>query len=137
MVTKSIPRNTRQKRAVRRALDEARRPLSPGEVHSAVIRQISSISLATVYRIIRSLLEDGELVSVPLPGAPDRYETRICADHHHHHFHCDGCERVYDIPGCGLKVDTTLPTDFSMTRHEVVLYGLCASCSTDNSREGR
>lgn len=133
MVSKLDQRSTKQKRAIRGALDEARRPLSPGEVHAAVLRQISSISLATVYRIIRSLVEEGELVSVPLPGEPDRYETRVCADHHHHHFHCDACQRVYDVPGCGLRVDTSLPVNFLMTRHEVVLYGLCASCSTKTS----
>ena len=121
-------RNTKQKRAVWGAFEEAQRPLSPLEVHQAVSRSLPSVSLATVYRILRSLEEEGNIVSVSLPGAPDRYETRACAERHHHHFFCDHCAKVFDIPGCGLKVDSHLAPGFLVRAHEVVLYGRCGEC---------
>jgi Fe2+ or Zn2+ uptake regulation protein len=36
---------------------------------------------------------------------------------------------VFDVPGCGLRIDTGLPKGFSLTRHEVVLYGSCSECA--------
>lgn len=124
----SSNRTTKQKRAVWSALEEAHRPLSPVEVFQVVSRTVPSLSLATVYRIIRGFIEEERIVPVSLPGAPDRYETKGCADHHHHHFLCDGCGRVFDVPGCGFRMESGLPEGFSVQRHEVVLYGECTDC---------
>lgn len=121
-------RDTQQKRVIRAALEAAGRPLSPVEVHGIASQELPRISLSTVYRVLKTLQEEEIIVTVSLPGAPDRYETKVRADHHHHHFHCDGCGRVFDIPGCGLRVDSSLPSGFSLTRHEVVLYGSCNTC---------
>jgi Fur family ferric uptake transcriptional regulator len=122
-------RNTKQKRLVWSIIERSRRPLSPGEVHVAALKVLPRVSLATIYRILKSLQDEDRVVAVPLPGAPDRYETKACADHHHHHFHCDQCGRLFDVPGCGLRVDARVPAGFLIKRHEVVLYGQCNECS--------
>jgi len=121
-------RSTKQKRLVWSIFEQSKRPLSPSEVHAAAIKGQPRLSVATVYRILRSLQDEQQIVAVSLPGAPDRYETKAQAAHHHHHFHCDGCGRVFDVPGCGLRVDARVPSDFSIKRHEVILYGNCSDC---------
>jgi Fur family ferric uptake transcriptional regulator len=129
----SSNRATKQKRAIWSALEDAHRPLSPVEVFQSASRTLPSLSLATVYRIIRGFIEEQRVVAVSLPGAPDRYETKGCAEHHHHHFLCDGCGKVFDVPGCGFKLETELPAGFSVKRHEVVLYGDCKECQAARS----
>ena len=124
----SKARSTKQKRLVWSIIEDAGRPLSPSEVHSSALRVLPRVSVATIYRILRSLQDEQKIVSVMLPGAPDRYETKSRANHHHHHFHCDGCGRVFDVPGCGLRVDAHVSGGFSIKRHEVVLYGSCNEC---------
>lgn len=121
-------RDTKQKRLISKIVETAGRPLSPAEVHAQASKELSSVSLSTVYRALKSLQDEKQVVAVALPGAPDRYEAKCRADHHHHHFHCDGCGRVFDVPGCGLHLDTGLPEGFSLARHEVVLYGSCDKC---------
>jgi Fur family ferric uptake transcriptional regulator len=125
---KITTRQTKQKAAIVLALEQAQRPLSPAEILAGAKSGLASISLATVYRVVRALVDDGTIVAVSLPGAPDRYETHACAAHHHHHFHCDDCGRVFDVPGCGLRVNSPIPAGFSLKRHEVVLYGSCNEC---------
>lgn len=124
----SKTRSTKQKRLVWSIIEQAGRPLSPNEVHLAALEVIPKVSVATVYRTLRSLQDDQKIVSVSLPGEADRYETKSKADHHHHHFHCDSCGKVFDVPGCGLRVDAKVPAGFAIKRHEVVLYGHCAGC---------
>lgn len=125
-----MKRQTKQKAVVQRVFTNSNRPLSPQEVFEAARAEVKSISLATVYRSLRSLHEDGEIVPVALPGAPDRYESRSCADRHHHHFLCDSCGRLFDIPGCGLRANThALPPGFMVARHEVTLFGACDQCA--------
>lgn len=124
----SKTRSTKQKRLVWSIIEQAGRPLSPNEVHLAALKVIPKVSVATVYRTLRSLQDDQKIVSVSLPGEADRYETKLKADHHHHHFHCDSCGKVFDVPGCGLRVDAKVPAGFAIKRHEVVLYGQCDGC---------
>lgn len=109
-------------------MEGAGRPLSPAEVHVQAGESLPQVSISTVYRALRALQEEKRIVAVSLPGTSDRYEAKACAERHHHHFHCDGCGRVFDIPGCGLRVNGKLPKGFSLARHEVVLYGSCGEC---------
>ena len=52
-------------------------------VHSAFGTQVL-LGIATVYRNIRSLTEEGELSEVKLPGENPRFE--LAGHQHHHHF---------------------------------------------------
>lgn len=121
-------RSTKQKRLVWAVFEKTSRPLSPAEVHSEVVADLPRMSLATVYRILKALQDEQKLAAVSLPGAPDRYEMKLRADTHHHHFYCEGCGKVFDVPGCGLRVDSRVPAGFSISRHEVTLYGNCDDC---------
>ncbi len=119
-------RNTRQKAALREAFLRADRPLSPEEVLRLSQQHVPGMSIATVYRNIGSLVDDHWLTPVELPGAPARYE--VAGKQHHHHFQCNGCEKVYELDGCDLPRQPGLPAGFHVTRHEFFLYGTCAEC---------
>ena len=105
----------------------SKRPLSPREVLDAAQRAQPGLGLATVYRNLNAMVEDGWLVPVQLPGESARYE-RAGLDHHHH-FHCTRCDRAFDIDACPGDLKKLTPPGFKLTRHEIVLYGRCAECA--------
>jgi Fur family ferric uptake transcriptional regulator len=80
-----------------------------------------------VYRNIGTLVEDKWLAPVEIPGESTRYE--VAGKDHHHHFHCNGCGKVFEMPGCAMQVKPKLPRGFRATGHEFFLYGMCADCS--------
>jgi Fur family ferric uptake transcriptional regulator len=121
-----MPRQTRQRAAIRAALETAGRPLSPGEVLAVTRGAVPGMGVATVYRAIRALLDGGVLVPVELPGAPARYEPSGGA--HHHHFRCRACDRVYEVPGCARGIAALAPPGFAVDGHGLVLYGRCGDC---------
>ena len=121
-----MERNTQQKEAIRGAFTEADRPLSPDEVLALAGRQVERLSLATVYRNINALVDDGVLVRVEVPGEAGRYE--LAGKQHHHHFQCDRCRKVFEIAGCFVADPPPLPKGFRSNRHEVFFYGSCAGC---------
>ena len=121
------PRQTKQKQAIRDSFTAADRPLSPEEVLTLSKSNVPGLSIATIYRNIGSLVDEGWLTAVALPGAPARYE--IAGKQHHHHFQCRDCERVFELSGCDFAVKPELPKGFRMTGHEFFLYGVCADCS--------
>jgi Fur family transcriptional regulator, ferric uptake regulator len=122
-----IPRNTRQKQAIRDAFIEANRPLSPEEALIAGQHHYETLGIATVYRNIKSLLEEGWLEPISLPGQATRYE--VAGKAHHHHFHCRKCGRMYELGGCAGTVLPRPPRGFRVAGHDLLLYGDCAHCA--------
>lgn len=122
-----MERSTRQRSAIRSAIDEAGRPLSPQEVLDLAQGEVPGLSLATVYRNLKQLVDADEVRAVSLPGESPRYEA---AHHdHHHHFQCTECGRAFDVHACPGDMAGLAPAGFTVTHHELTLYGRCADCS--------
>ena len=120
-------RKTQQRDAIRQVLEVADRPLSPQEVLRSAKRRSPGLGIATVYRALKTLSDEGFLVPVDLPGEASRFE--LAGKKHHHHFHCRDCGRAFDLEGCVPAVQKLAPKGFQVEDHEVVLYGLCAACA--------
>jgi Fur family transcriptional regulator, ferric uptake regulator len=122
-----MERDTQQRRAIRAAFRTAGRPLSPQEVLEAAQTDVPRLGIATVYRNVKALVDEGWLAPVELPGEPPRYE--IAGKEHHHHFMCRHCDRVYELDGCSGNLRAGVPRGFRVEGHEVVVYGLCRACA--------
>jgi Fur family ferric uptake transcriptional regulator len=120
-------RDTSQRRALRRIFEEAGRPLTPQEALHDAKSHAPGIGIATVYRNLKALTENGYLVPVDVPGEPPRYE--VAGKGHHHHFHCRACGRLFELEGCPGNLKLLIPKGFKMEDHDVVIYGLCESCN--------
>ncbi|MBO0910520.1 MAG: transcriptional repressor [Acidobacteria bacterium] len=119
-------RNTRQKDAIRATFVETDRPLSPDEVLSYAKRGVDDLSIATVYRNLKAMVEEGWLVAVQLPGESPRYE--LAGKGHHHHFLCHDCRKVYELEGCIPSIKPKLPRGFRVVSHDLLLHGVCSAC---------
>jgi Fur family ferric uptake transcriptional regulator len=121
-----MERSTRQRSAIRSAIERAQRPLSPQEVLAEAQAEVPALGLATVYRNLKLLVDAHEVTPVTLPGDSPRYEAAHLK--HHHHFQCTACERVYDVHQCPGNLARMAPPGFTVERHELTLYGRCAAC---------
>ena len=119
-------RDTSQRRAIRQAVESAGRPLSASEILVTARRAVPGLGIATVYRAVRRMQEEGTLRQVDLPGDAPRYESS--GKEHHHHFHCRSCSRVYEVEACPGQFAMQGPPGFSVEDHEVILYGRCPTC---------
>ena len=121
-----MERNTRQRKAIQECIAAAGRPLSPQEILEHAQGVVPGIGMATIYRNIKAMLEAGDIAAVSLPGGGDRYE--IAGHEHHHHFHCRGCDKVYEVHACPGDMKKLAPEGFVLESHELTLYGLCSQC---------
>jgi Fur family transcriptional regulator, ferric uptake regulator len=94
---KSFRRNTQQRREIREVFERNDRPLAADEVLQLAQDRMAGLGIATVYRTIKALTDEGWLTPVKMPGAPLRYELRSKA---HHHFHCLQCRKLFGLDGC-------------------------------------
>lgn len=128
-----MERNTRQRSAIRDAIAQADRPLLPQEVLVAAQQVVPGLGIATVYRNLKVLVEEGELQAVNLPGENPRFE--LVGHQHHHHFQCRECQRVFDVHACPGDLSRLAPQGFTVEDHDLTLYGRCKDCvaPTDKS----
>jgi len=122
----AMKRATRQRDAIQSAIRHSNRPLSPEEVLRHARSEVGALGIATVYRNLKLLLDEGAIQAVTLPGDSPRYEMSASA--HHHHFQCTACRRVYDVAGCPGNMRRLAPRGFTVEHHDLTLYGRCAEC---------
>lgn len=130
-----MERNTRQRTAIREAIALAARPLLPQEVLDAAQAAVPGLSIATVYRNLRALLDEGELRLVELPGENARYE--LAGAPHHHHFQCTRCQRVFEVTACPGDLASLAPPGFTVEDHDLTLYGRCSDCARPGAARKR
>lgn len=126
-----MERNTQQRKAIVHVIDAEKRPLSVQEILDLASSECPGLGIATVYRNVRALVEDNKLIQVEMPGGLVLYEKP--GEHHHHHFACTSCQKVFDIFDCGLNLQTILPSGFRLETHEILLSGFCDKCQATNS----
>ena len=123
-----MERSTKQRSAIRDALQAADRPLLAWEVLEMAQQSVPSLGIATVYRTLKTLVEQESLQVVELPGENPRFEF---AHGHHHHFCCKACGKVFDVHACPGNFTNLVPPGFEVSAHELTLYGRCANCDTN------
>lgn len=123
-------RNTKQKQCIQRILKNAKGPLSIQEILAEGQLTLPGLGIATVYRAIGALQEQGDVAEVSLPNGDHRYEF-MHLGHHHHHFLCRKCERAFDLHKCPVStgLGRFAPKGFHVESHELTLHGICGNCA--------
>lgn len=102
---------------------------NPEDIYARVRKKVPSISLATVYKNIRTFLNSGMLQEVSLHHG----SLRVEANHHpHHHLVCVSCKSITDLDAASLgplRFRQALPHGFQVKRVSVDVLGVCAACS--------
>jgi len=122
-------RLTPQRRHVYEVLMEKQGHPTATEVFLRVQRKMATISLATVYNCLETMVGSGLVKAVHV----DREPTRYCANlREHGHFHCTACGLISDIEFDRVQAieQWKLPAGFQITQHDVTLRGFCAACGT-------
>ena len=103
--------------------------LDVDEIYAQVREAHPTLSLATVYKNIITMVERGVLIEVPISGHKSKYEIR---KHEHVHLICQECGAVMDQPIDDVLIEETLTIAkhraFALENRQVNLYGVCARC---------
>lgn len=108
---------------------EERGHMNVDEIYAEVLKSHPTLSLATVYKNIVTMVERGVLVEVPISGQKSKYEVR---KHAHLHLICRQCGSVMDQDIDDVLVEDTRriaqKSAFVLEDRQVNLYGVCAAC---------
>lgn len=87
-----------------------------------------NISLATLYRNLNQLAENGVIKKIDGLDTSSHYDHNTRA---HYHFICDNCKRVFDVSADvapDIVEKTEAQTGFIVKSHDIIFNGICRDC---------
>jgi Fur family ferric uptake transcriptional regulator len=114
-----------QREAIAQAARDYRTAFSADDLLAAVRRDLPGVGIATVYRAVTAMEAEGFIEPVGARGGATLF-VQCGHDDHHHHVVCTGCGAVASAE-CSLST-TRCADGFTITRHDLALYGLCPRC---------
>ena len=120
---------THQRSIIYRELIATGEHPTPEAVYERVKDLIPSISLATVYKNIKTFLDAGLLREVSFHHGTQRLDANTAP---HHHMVCMRCRRIADVCADEVeppKLKSPPPDGFSVERLSVEFLGICAACA--------
>ena len=125
-----MQRMTRQRTAVRDALQGRAGFASAQQLYTSMQASGQAVGLATVYRTLQSLADDGEVDVLRTDDGENLYRRCRRAEHHHH-LVCRSCGRTVEIDGPTVETWAGQVGDrhgFTDIEHTIELFGTCAGC---------
>ena len=122
-------RNTIQKQVILNAVRELKNHPTSEEVYNYIKPNFPSISLGTVYRNLRFLVDQGDALSLKLGDGREHFDGHV---EPHYHFICSQCGAVEDIFMDELNICEQASKHCSgeIHGHRTYFYGLCNNCKS-------
>ncbi len=121
------------------ALQARHRFLSAQELYGVVRAGGEAVGLATVYRTLQAMADDGLVDVVRSPSGEALYRQCDSA-RHHHHLICRVCGRTVEVVGPAVErwaAKVGAEHDFDDIEHTVEIVGTCSDCRPSTGRVQR
>lgn len=123
---------TPQRIAVYKYLKSTNEHPSAETIYNALQEEYPTMSLATVYKALKVLVEVNLVQEINVGEGTFRYDGNV---EPHPHAHCTNCFRVDDIEGISfsfLNDEVKNHTNYNILSNQVYFYGLCQDCTKEN-----
>ena len=121
--------NTKQRNEILTTLSSDKLHPTAEELYRLMSDRGCNISIATVYRKLKQMCEEGEIMRISVPNSPDRYDA---VNDGHYHLICDYCGRVVDIEKQSLPNLAQIAKQASnceICNIKLLFYGICHNCT--------
>lgn len=98
------------------------------DLYKKLLYRFPSVSLATIYKNINSMVEKLFLSEVKIPNAKTVYEL---SKNEHAHLVCSNCKAVMDIELDSSDISKQISNlnNFKVNQTDIILSGICQKCS--------
>ena len=123
---------SRQRELILKTLKENCIHPTAEQLYELIRREEPTVSLATVYRNLNLLAENGMVKKIEGLDGTAHFDHQTFD---HYHFICAKCNRVFDIPcdiAPDLAQDVEIRTGIRIASYDVSFRGTCKSCQKFN-----
>ena len=125
-----MQRMTKQRQAVLDELTRVTEFRSAQQIFENLHSQGHRVGLATVYRSLQGLAEDGRVDTLRSSDGESLYRS-CTSNHHHHHLVCRECGFTEEIEQSQIESWVTRVAQahgFTGVEHSLELFGTCSTC---------
>lgn len=125
---------TPQRIAVYNYLKSTKEHPSAETIHKSLMENYPTMSLATVYKTLKVLVDVGLVQELNVGEGNFRYDGMTDP---HPHIHCICCSKVDDLEGLTfseLNQSAKNNTNYDILSNKVYFYGVCPECKNKNKR---
>ncbi len=132
MEPKPARRMTQQRRVILEELRKLTCHPTADELHRLVRNRLPKISIATVYRNLELLSDEGQVLKMDVAGTQRRFDWTT---ENHYHIRCSICGRVDDVH---MQISDTIEEaaqracGYQVLSHRTEFTGICPDCATSN-----
>ena len=97
-------------------------------IYNEARKEISNISLGTVYRNLGQLVHEGKIQELILKKGTNRYDGDL---RDHYHVNCISCGKIEDVPHILPLTESNeveVLTGYQIIHHHLSFCGLCPDC---------
>lgn len=126
-------RITPQRLAIFRVLAASTAHPSAEDIHSTLMEEHPTMSLATVYKTLALLKKEGEVLELQFSDLGNRYDGN--SPYPHPHVICTQCGEIVDPSFLNLDEITkqmTADTGYTILTHRLDFFGVCPDCQKKN-----
>ncbi|MDD5456284.1 MAG: transcriptional repressor [Candidatus Margulisbacteria bacterium] len=122
-------KSTPKRRAILDLLENSETYLSPEQIWMKLKEKFIKIGLPTVYRNLESLAGMGKAQVILTENRQLHYYR--CHDRdHHHHFVCNSCKKVFELPTCPVRtIEAAFNYQVKIESHIFQVNGYCRECN--------
>ena len=127
-----MQRMTKQRQAVLDELTRVNDFRSAQQIFEDLRSQGQRVGLATVYRSLQGLAEEGRVDTLRSSEGEALYRS-CTSDHHHHHLVCRECGFTEEIEQSQIESwvsSVAAAHGFGVVEHSLELSGVCSSCQS-------
>lgn len=130
-------RTTKNQKLILALLENINTEISAQEIHFSLRQGGSSTGLATVYRTLKALHQEGLIQERVSPTGESLYSV-IKHEHHPHHLNCVSCGESIPLNDC--PIDQQLhqwceSQNFKVYYHTLEFFGLCDRCRQEAGKK--
>lgn len=124
-------RHSNQRDAILKELCSRTDHPTADELFISVRKRIPNISLATVYRNLSLLADEGIILKLTCDGSADHFDGTTSQ---HYHLYCKECRRLFDLDLHEFDyLDRLAASNYKgkIESHSITFFGICENCYND------
>ena len=121
-------KRTKQKEVILRIIKSISSHPSADWVYEQARKEIPNISIGTIYRNLKLMKEQGELLELDLGPGQAHYDGNA---NNHYHFRCEKCGKLFDLEepvDTAIDKKVTQETGHEVKHHVMEFRGICKCC---------
>jgi len=132
-------KNTKHRNSILQLLEESSQPLTADQIYLALSNQKISINLSTIYRVLKTLVENGLIIKTSTVS-DNKTLFELNSFEHKHHLVCMKCKKITMVDECPFEeYEKKLKEKMGYTilGHKLEIYGVCKSCQEKAEDNGK